>query len=57
MSENVKQDRRSFLGSAATTLAATSLGGIRPAGAQSGKTRGADAPRPGPSSTSPVSDF
>ncbi len=38
MSENLKIDRRRFLGAAAVTLAAAELGMIGPAGAQPGKT-------------------
>src|SRR5438067_4222653 len=42
MSEHINHHRRRFLGTAATTIAAASLGAIRPARAQSSKTRQAD---------------
>ena len=42
MSEHVNHHRRRFLGTAATSIAAASLGVIRPARAQSNKTRQAD---------------
>jgi pimeloyl-ACP methyl ester carboxylesterase len=44
MSEHIDHRRRRFLGTAATTLAAASLGAIRSARAQSGKPRQADVP-------------
>ena len=49
MSEHINHHRRRFLGTAATTIAAASLGVNRPARAQSGKTQQADVspPRPG----------
>jgi pimeloyl-ACP methyl ester carboxylesterase len=43
MSEHINHPRRRFLGTAATSIAAASLGVIRPAGAQSSKTQRADA--------------
>jgi len=42
MSEHINHPRRRFLGTAATSIAAASLGVIRPAGAQSSKTQRAD---------------
>ena len=42
MSEHINHPRRRFLGAAATSIAAASLGVIRPAGAQSSKTQRAD---------------
>jgi pimeloyl-ACP methyl ester carboxylesterase len=42
MSEHIDHDRRRFLGTAATSIAAASLGMIRPARAQSSKARQAD---------------
>jgi len=47
MSEHVDHRRRRFLGAAATTIAAASLGAIRPARAQSGKTRQDPPSKPG----------
>src|SRR5437016_9134711 len=46
MSEQIDHHRRRFLGTAATTIAAASLGVIRPSRAQSSKTRQADVPSP-----------
>jgi len=45
MFEHIDHHRRRFLGTAATTIAAASLGVIRSARAQSGKIRQADVPR------------
>ena len=50
MSEDINLHRRRFLGTAATTVAAASLGVIRPARAQSSKTQQADVPAPKPGS-------
>src|SRR5712671_3674092 len=50
MSEDVNRHRRRFLGTAAETVAAASLGAIRPAGAQSSKTQGSDVPASKPKS-------
>ncbi len=50
MSEHINHHRRRFLGSAATTIAAASLGVIRPARAQSSKTRQAEVPPTKPGS-------
>src|SRR2546421_1610477 len=44
MSEDIRLHRRRFLGPAATTIAASSLGVIRSAGAQSSKTERAGVP-------------
>ena len=44
MSEEIKNDRRRFLGTAAMTIAAAQLGMIGSAGAQSGKTKPANLP-------------
>ena len=52
MSEHINHHRRRFLGSAATTIAAASLGVTRSAGAQSSKTQPAKAPPRPPSNTS-----
>src|SRR5919204_6817942 len=43
MSEHIDHSRRRFVGTAATTIAAASLGAIRPARGQSGKARQIDA--------------
>ncbi|TMA13287.1 MAG: alpha/beta hydrolase [Deltaproteobacteria bacterium] len=50
MSEHISHHRRRFLGTAATTIAAASLGVIRSARAQSGKTQQADVPPTKPGS-------
>ena len=50
MSEHINHHRRRFLGTAATTIAAASLGVIRSARAQSGKTQQADVSPPKPGS-------
>src|SRR5437588_3858932 len=50
MSEHIDHQRRRFLGTAATTIAAASLGVIRPARAQSSNTRQADVPPTKPGS-------
>src|SRR5438309_7808553 len=50
MSEHVDHHRRRFLGTAATTIAAASLGAIRPARAQSSKQGQADVPKAKPGS-------
>src|SRR3989454_9711702 len=52
MSEHINHHRRRFLGTAAKSIAATSLGVIRPARAQSSKTQQADDPPPKPGSHS-----
>ena len=44
MSEEIKHNRRRFLGTAAMTLTATQLGLLRSAGAQPSKTKPADLP-------------
>jgi pimeloyl-ACP methyl ester carboxylesterase len=44
MSEEINQDRRRFLGTAAMTLAANQLGVLRSAGAQSSRGKSADVP-------------
>jgi len=44
MSEEINQDRRRFLGTATMTLAATQLGMLRSADAQSSKAKSADVP-------------
>ncbi len=50
MSEHINHHRRRFLGTAATTIAAASLGVNRPARAQSSKTQQADVSPPKPGS-------
>jgi len=50
MSEHINHHRRRFLGTAATTIAAASVGVIRPARAQSSRTRQADVPPTKPGS-------
>jgi pimeloyl-ACP methyl ester carboxylesterase len=50
VSEHINHPRRQFLGTAATTIAAASLGVIRPARAQSSKTPQADVPPAKPGS-------
>src|SRR5947207_10844056 len=50
MSEHIDHKRRRFLGTAATSIAAASLGVIRSARAQSGKTQQADVSPPKPGS-------
>ena len=50
MSEHMNHHRRRFLGTAATTIAAASLGVIRPTRTQSSKTQQADVPSPKPGS-------
>src|SRR5438105_12270588 len=50
VSEHIDQHRRRFLGSAATTIAAASLGVIRPARAQASKVQRADVPTSKPGS-------
>ena len=50
MSEHINHHRRRFLGTAATSIAAASLGVIRPARAQSSKTRQANVPPTKPGS-------
>src|SRR3989442_14336494 len=52
MSEHINHHRRRFLGTAAKSIAAASLGVIRPARAQSSKTQQADVPPPKPGSHS-----
>jgi nitrous oxide reductase len=54
MSEHINHHRRRFLGTAATTIAAASLGAIRPAGAQSSKQGQADVPKAKPGSHTSV---
>src|SRR5262245_7568451 len=44
MSDETNMDRRRLLGTAATTLAAASLGALRSAAAQSGETKQVDVP-------------
>src|SRR6266566_4566471 len=50
MSEHINHHRRRFLGTAATTIAAASLGAIRPARAQSSKQGQVDVPKAKPGS-------